>query len=133
MNNQQIKISSFLVLCVCFSALLLFLSERQESHDKLAQKAFKRIDIYAQRLIEKKFMEDTKTPPARTMASAKGEKLDGLVGLDPWGHPFQYFVKKDLLIIWSKGPNNELDTSIDQVASNHKVFNGDDFGKVIKF
>lgn len=150
MNNkqkQQVKISSFLVLCVCFSALLVFLSERQETQNggTLTQKAFKRVDIYAQALIEKKFIEEevvNTVQATRSLASAvyKNEKLDGQVGMDPWGHPFQYFVKKDqtnskegVLIIWSKGADNKLDTSMDDIADNHKVFNGDDFGKEIKF
>ena len=150
MNNnqkQQIKISSFLVLCVCFSALLVFLSERHEGQkgETLSNKALKRVDIYAQRLIEKKFIEDINygvDQKARGLASAgyKTERLDGLVGLDPWGHPFQYFVKKadsnskdGVLIIWSKGPDNKLNTTNDQIAENHDSFNGDDFGKAIKF
>jgi len=146
-QKQQVKISSFLVLCVCFSALLVFLSERQETQNggSLTQKAFERVDVYAQKLIEKKFIEEdviNNGQPTRSLASAvyKNEKLDGLVGMDPWGHPFQYFVKKDqknsnegVLVIWSKGPDNKLDTSMDDVADNHKIFNGDDFGKTIKF
>lgn len=150
MNNnqkQQIKISSFLVLCVCFSALLVFLSQRHEGQkdQTLTYKALKRVDIYAKRLIENKFLEEEivgSDKTRRSLASTvyKKEKLDGLVGLDPWGHPFKYFVKKDakktnqgLLIVWSKGPDNKLDTSNDQIAENHTSFNGDDFGKVIKF
>lgn len=148
-NNQkrQVKISSFLVLCVCFSALLVFLSERHESSksETLADKALKRVDVYAKRLIEKKFIEDVQSltdQSTRGLASAgyQAEKFDGLVGLDPWGHPFQYFVKKastnskdGVLIIWSKGPDNKLNTTNDQIAENHEAFNGDDFGKVIKF
>jgi len=150
MNNnqkQQVKISSFLVLCVCFSALLVFLSERHESQkeNNLTYKALQRVDIYAGRLIENKFIDEetvVENQVTRGLASmvVKKEKLDGLVGLDPWGHPFQYFVKKNdnssndgLLIVWSKGPDNKLDTTTDQVAKNHESFKGDDFGKVYKF
>ena len=147
-QKQQLKISSFLILCVCFSAFLAFLSTKHESQKEkgLTYKALDRVDIYAKRLIEKKFLEEvTHTKPiGRNLASTvpihKGEKLDGLVGLDPWGHPFQYFVKKDakntnngVLIVWSKGPDNKLNTSMAQIAENHESFNGDDFGKVIKF
>ena len=104
MNNnqkQQVKISSFLVLCVCFSALLVFLSQRHESEkeNNLTYKALQRVDIYADRLIDKKFIDEetvVEDQMSRGLASmvVKKEKLDGLVGLDPWGHPFQYFVKK---------------------------------------
>ena len=143
-QKQQIKIGSFLISCVCFSALLAFLSEQHESQkdENLIQKALKRVDIYAQRLIENKFLEEEIFQINRNLASIayKKEKLDGIVGLDPWGHPFQYFVKKDtkktnhgVLIIWSKGSDNKLDTSNDQISKNHNSFNGDDFGKVIKF
>ena len=68
------------------------------------------------------------------------EVLEGPVGLDPWGYPYQFLVKKDsanpekgVVVIWSAGADNKMERSRDTVAKNHTEFNGDDFGKAYPF
>jgi hypothetical protein len=151
MNNkqkQQIKVSSFLVLCVCFSSLLVFLSGRHETHkgEDITEKAFKRMDLHAAKLIETKFLTPQAGLSSRSLASVQNgsetvsEKLDGKVGLDPWGYPFHYFIKKDALnpnkgklILWSKGEDHKLDTSLENIMDDHTIFKGDDFGKTVEY
>lgn len=151
MNNkqkQQLKVSSFLVLCVCFSSLLVFLSGRHENNKGLdiTAKALKRMDIHAARLIETKFLSPQIDLNSRSLASVPNgsktisEKLDGKVGLDPWGHPFRYFIKKDALnpnkgqlILWSMGEDHKLNTSLENIMDDHTTFKGDDFGKTVEY
>ena len=147
-QKNQIKLASFSVLGLCFVALMVFLNQNQQTTPEkgLQTKALKRVEIYAQRLIDSKFMsedvEETGTA-MRSLASQafKQEQLEGKVGIDPWGHPFQYFVKKDAkdpssgqLIVWSKGEDNTLQTTNDMINQSTKVsFSGDDFGTSINF
>lgn len=149
-QKNQIKLASFSILGLCFVALMVFLNQNQQSsmtpEKELQTKALKRVEIYAQRLIDSKFMtenmEQTGTS-VRSLASKtfKTEQLEGKVGLDPWGHPFEYFVKKNpndpnagKIIIWSKGGDSKLQTTNDMINKSTKVsFSGDDFGTSIDF
>ena len=147
-QKNQIKLASFSILGLCFVALMVFLNQNQNVNTEkgLQTKALERVEIYAQRLIDSKFMfEQTGRSGAvsRSLASeaSKQEILEGKLGIDPWGHPFQYFVKKNAnnpnagkLIVWSKGEDNTLQTTNDMINKNLKVsFSGDDFGTSIDF
>lgn len=147
-QKNQIKLASFSILGLCFVALMVFLNQNQQtaSENDLQTKALKRVEIYARRLIDSKFMSEKTIQPETTRRSLasqrfKEEQLDGTVGVDPWGHPFQYFVKKNSddpntgkLIVWSKGQDNILQTTNDMINETSKItFSGDDFGTSIDF
>lgn len=142
-QTKNIKLASFSVLALSFVALMVFLSNQKPLHPEQAQ-AFKRTDHYASQLIEAKFMVKTESNirPQRGLASVNftQEALEGPVGLDPWGYTFNYLVKKDsknpnkgVLVIWSSGADNKLETTRDMIAENHSSFLGDDFGKAYPF
>ncbi len=145
MNKTQIKnikIASFFVLTLCFCSLMVFLNQQNQTLT-IQAKALNRAKIYANKMIQSKFIvESTKPRAFRGLASNDYEQeiLEGPVGLDPWGHPFHFLVKKDsvnkntgVVVIWSTGPNNKLETSKDIITKNHKSFKGDDFGKAYSF
>ncbi|MGH1468081.1 MAG: hypothetical protein ACRBBP_04255 [Bdellovibrionales bacterium] len=141
-QTRNVKVASFSVLALCFCSLMVFLTQ-QSQPPTIQAKALERAQIYATRMIDSKFMVSTDAPRAiRGLAStAYGQEvLEGPVGLDPWGHPFNFLVKKDsqnnktgVVIVWSAGPDNKLDTTRDMIAEDHKSFTGDDFGKAYSF
>lgn len=148
MNQQQtrnLKLMSFAVLSLCFCSLMVFFAQ-QNKPLSLAEKALKRADLHAKNLIDTKFIIETEQPNSinnRGLASAetsfRQEALEGPVGLDPWGRPFKYLVKKDSknyghgeLIIWSGGADGDFQTQRDSIVSGQR-FEGDDFGKTYKF
>ncbi len=148
MDQKQIKnlkLSSFAVLSLCFCSLMVFFAQ-QNKPLTLADKAMLRADVHVQKLIKSKFMIETEQPvnkATRGLASAETtfrvEALEGPVGIDPWGHPFQYLVKKDprnlghgSVIIWSGGEDRAFQTNRDMIAAGES-FEGDDFGKTYKF
>ncbi len=145
MNNTQtrnIKIVSFFVLTLCFCSLMVFLNQ-QNQISIIQIKALNRAQIYVNRMVESGFMVKSSKPRiSRGLASITYEQefLAGFVGLDPWGHPFNFLVKKDpinkdtgIIIVWSLGANNKLETSKDMVFKDHESFKGDDFGKAYLF
>lgn len=141
-QTRNIKAASFSVLALCFCSLMIFLSQQNQT-PTIQAKAFERAQIYVSRMVESKFMIQTDAPRAiRGLASATygQEVLEGPVGLDPWGHPFNFLVKKNpqdstkgVVIMWSAGPDNKLETSRDMISEDHTSFAGDDFGRAFKF
>jgi hypothetical protein len=142
-QTRNIKVASFSVLTLCFCSLMVFLSQ-QNRPLTVQERAMERAEIYADRMIEAKFMIESKNPgrAVRGLASTTygQEVLEGPVGLDPWGHPFNFLVKKDpkqnskgVLIIWSAGEDSKLETTRDMIAEDHTSFMGDDFGKAFKY
>lgn len=134
-----------------FAAFLLNSIEKRSDHVR----ALKRANKYAQMLIDTGFkysyqdiinMNIQQGSIHRGLASAIGrpEVLEGVIGLDPWGYPFQYFVDKDQssnigrIIIWSGGLDHKFQTSFKKVKSTvahlQKIqFSKDDFGRIIPF
>lgn len=141
-QTRNIKAASFSVLALCFCSLMVFLTQ-QNQVPTTQSRALDRAQIYASKMIDSEFIIKTKVAPVgRGLASAAygQEVLEGPVGLDPWGHPFNFLVKKDpknnskgVVILWSAGPDNKLETSRDMVAEDHLAFAGDDFGKAYPF
>lgn len=142
-QSKNVKIASFSVMALCFSAFMIFLNTQNKPATEMT-KAFERTEIYAKKMIADKFIIKTKSPNSfgRGLASTEygQEVLEGPVGLDPWGHPFQFLVKKNpkdsakgTLVIWSAGADNKLETDRDMIAEDHTTFSGDDFGKTYRF
>lgn len=152
MNSKQsknLRYASISILTLCFCSFVVFLSnQKQESSDQA--NAYKRMNHYAQEMIERSFQINPELMeienPGRGLASVgestqySPELLEGPVGLDPWGRPFHFLVKKNpqnpkvgQIVIWSAGEDSRLETTRDMVAEDHTSFSGDDFGKVIPF
>ncbi len=65
-------------------------------------------------------------------------KEQGEIGLDPWGHPFQYKLLKPTnnqptkILVWSLGPNGQAETKDQTLDQNrdkaNPEFSGDDLG-----
>lgn len=145
MNNTQtkkVKAASFSVLALCFCSLMMFLT-KQNQPVTIQAKALNRAEIYATRLIEAKFQVQTDAhhKQMRGLASAGygQEALEGPVGIDPWGKSFNFLVKKNadnktgVVVLWSAGADNKLETTRDMISEDHINFNGDDFGKAYSF
>jgi len=142
-QSKNVKVASFSVMALSFCAFMMFLNTQNQPMTDTAR-AFQRTEIYAAKMIEDKFVIKTKNPSSfgRGLASTEygQEVLEGPVGLDPWGYPFQFLVKrnptnpeKGTLVIWSAGADNKFETDRDMVAENHSSYNGDDFGKTYNF
>lgn len=142
-QTRNIKFASFSILALSFCSLMIFLTQQNQT-PTIQAKALERAQIYATKMIDAKFTTKASAPARvkRNLASTtnKQKLLEGPVGLDPWGHPFNFLVKKDstnnnagLVVVWSAGPNNKLETSRDMIAKDHQAFTGDDFGKAYPF
>lgn len=65
------------------------------------------------------------------------EAEEGAIGQDPWGQPYRFkWLRKSSfqsrLLVWSSGPNGQVDTSSENLDSNRDAeranFTGDDVG-----
>jgi hypothetical protein len=148
-DDQTLASVSFIVGLILVGVAVFVLNTMEKSSDHV--QALNRVDKYAQQLIEAGFQSDYQElidlapNPNRGLASAEQPQvLEGAIGLDPWGYPFQYFVNKveneaeGEIIVWSGGPDNKFQTEIKKVkeliGNQKKVhFSGDDFGKTISF
>lgn len=130
-------------MTLCFCSLMIFLNGKHQGNTDIT-KAFERAQIYATQMIKSDFMVDTDSANirGRSLASVRtgAEVLEGPIGLDPWGYPFNFLVKKNskdpskgVVIVWSGGPDNKLETTTAMVSADHTKFKGDDFGKVYPF
>lgn len=73
----------------------------------------------------------------------------GTIGIDPWGHPYRYLVRKEetalaqqklrgWVYVWSDGPNGRSDGDPASIASTPPEggeirLNGDDLGQSVEF
>lgn len=148
-DDQTLASVSFIVGIILVGIAVFVLNTMEKSNDHV--QALSRAEKYAQQLIENGFqgnyeeMMDVSSGSSRVIASAESPQvLEGGIGLDPWGYPFQYLVNKKetaadgQVIVWSGGPDNKFQTEIRKIkellGNNKKVrFSGDDFGKVISF
>lgn len=150
-DDQTLASISFILGLVLVGAAI-FLVKNFDGNSAKA-KAMKRAEVYAQKLIDKGFeVEIDEISTGRTLASTPTAEedgslrqvLEGPMGIDPWGYPFQYLVEKQpnsltgQMVVWSGGPDNKFETLTDEVRRALKQgkgirFAGDDFGKVIKF
>lgn len=148
-DDQTLASVSFIVGLILVGVAVFVLNTMEKSSDHV--QALARAEKYAQQLIESGFQSDyqelmdLEPSASRSLASAERPQiLEGGIGLDPWGYPFQYYVNKaeagavGEVILWSGGPDNKFQTEIKKVKelinSGKKVrFSGDDFGKVISF
>lgn len=148
-DDQTLASVSFIVGLILVGIAVFVLNTMEKSSDHV--QALSRADKYAQQLIESGFQSDFQElidlapNPNRAVASAdQPQILEGAIGLDPWGYPFQYFVSKEEseaqgeIVVWSGGPDNKFQTEIKKVKEllgNKKKahFSGDDFGKTISF
>ncbi len=141
-QTKNVKAASFSVLALCFCSLMVFLT-KQNQPVSIEAKALNRAEIYANRMIESKFRATTENTsrPVRGLASVNlgQEILEGPVGLDPWGRSFNFLVKKNpdnksgVVVVWSSGADNSLETTRDMISEDHTKFYGDDFGKAYSF
>lgn len=150
-DDQTLASVSFIAGLILVGIAVFVLNTMEKSSDHV--QALNRAEKYAQQLIETGFQSDypelMELSPgvSRSLASTDQQPpqiLEGGIGLDPWGYPFQYLVNKkdDLangeIVVWSGGPDNKFQTEIKKIKeliSNQKKvrFSGDDFGKVISF
>lgn len=150
-DDQTLASVSFTAGLILVGIAIFVLNRNEKSSDHV--QALERAEKYAQQLIETGFQSNYQelmnlSPTAtRTLASTENQPqqvLEGGIGLDPWGHPFNYYVNKNgehadgEIIVWSGGPDNKFQTEIKKIKellSNQKKvrFSGDDFGKVISF
>lgn len=151
-DDQTLASISFILGLVLVGAAIFLVKNFDGNSAK--SKALKRADVYAQKLIDKGFEVEIEqdTQLGRGLASTPGadtdseirQALEGPLGIDPWGYPFQYLVEKQPnsltgnMVVWSGGPDNKFETLSDEIRSSLKQgknirFVGDDFGKVIKF
>ncbi len=148
-DDQTLASVSFILGLILVGVAVFVLNTMEKSSDHV--QALARAEKYAQQLIDSGFQSnyqdlmDLAPSLNRNIASTEQPQiLEGGVGLDPWGYPFQYFVNKqgaDLegqIVVWSGGPDNQFQTEIKKIkelmSGDKKVrFSGDDFGKVINF
>lgn len=148
-EDQTLASVSFILGLILVGVAVFVLNTMEKSSDHV--QALSRADKYAQQLIESGFQSnyqdlmDLSSSPTRGLASSdQPQILEGGIGLDPWGYPFQYYVSKEdesqkgEIVMWSGGPDNKFQTEIKKVKelidNNKKVrFSGDDFGKIITF
>lgn len=148
-DDQTLASVSFVAGLILVGAAVFVMNTMEKSSDHV--QALARADKYAQQLIESGFQRDyqdlmdVSPNPNRSLASSEQTQvLEGGIGLDPWGYPFQYLVQKDEeslkgeIVMWSSGPDNNFQTDIEKVrtliSKKDKVrFSGDDFGKTISF
>lgn len=149
-DDQTLASVSFVVGLILVGVTVFILNTMEKSSDHV--QALARAEKYAQQLIESGFQSDYQeimnlNTPSRSLASTEEQPqvLEGGIGLDPWGYPFQYFVAKKSnsesegqIVVWSGGPDNKFQTEIKKIkeltSNNKKVrFSGDDFGKVISY
>lgn len=76
---------------------------------------------------EKRTEPPSDQTPHRSLASVD-DIYKGDIGLDPWGHPYLFELRRDskILYVWSRGPNGD-DESVSLVSG----FSGDDLGQVL--
>lgn len=66
-------------------------------------------------------VKSTNFKPERGVASSEGTQWRGELGMDPWGHTYQYQVIKNsygqpvYMLVLSHGPNKQLDTKLSDV------------------
>jgi hypothetical protein len=148
-DDQTLASVSFILGLILVGVAVFVLNTMEKSSDHV--QALARAEKYAQQLIDSGFQSsyqdlmDLAPTANRTLASLdQPQILEGGIGLDPWGYPFQYFVNKKgtdsegQIVVWSGGPDNKFQTEIKKVkeliGNEKKVrFSGDDFGKVISF
>lgn len=148
-RKEELKYNSFEVLTVFASILITFgligwslgLGQPMTAAEKAKWKA----EILAYSLWQLKLnkepqikmikkQEDFSIKPSRGLASAglipmSTEKNEiGTIGMDPWNQPYHYIFKNDkqLLFIWSSGPNLKDDSKGDLIS-----FLDDDIGFII--
>lgn len=147
-DDQTLASVSFILGIVLVGVAIFVLNKMEKNSDHV--QALNRAEKYVQQLIESGFQSnyqdlmELSPNPNRGLASMdQPQILEGGIGLDPWGYPFQYFVNKTSssegeVTIWSSGPDNKFQTDIKKVKelmeNKKKIrFIGDDFGKTISF
>lgn len=147
-DDQTLASISFILGIVVVGLAVFFVNTFDMNSSKA--KAMKRADVYAQKLIDKGFeveIEQADESIVRGLASTAMDTkqvLQGPLGIDPWGYPFQYFVQKKpsaltgKMVVWSGGPDNNFQTTMEDIQnaltqSKNIRYAGDDFGKVINF
>lgn len=147
-DDQTLASVSFILGLILVGVAVYVLNTMEKSSDHV--QALARAEKYAQQLIEGGFQSDyqelmnMEPSTSRSLASTEQPQiLEGGIGLDPWGYPFQYYVHKSgstdgEIVVWSGGPDNTFQTDmkkIKELMGNKKKakFVGDDFGKTITF
>lgn len=64
----------------------------------------------------------------RMRSLASPQENGGVMGKDPWGRPYRFVLdkKKELLMVWSQGPDGKNDSS-----QSFPTFRGDDLGHIL--
>ena len=133
-SKQGFRTIDLITLVFCLLAVGLIagpIIQRNLEAQKTAQ-IEKDLKLHSARLLDdQKFLNQVRSP------SSVEDKNHDQVGKDPWGQPYEYMVLKNAygqssyFVIWSKGPNKKLDTTIfSSRGPSSVVFQGDDVGLV---
>lgn len=135
--DQMVKNNKYKIgfgLALASSIAILVIVSRQAPHIKPSSArdlALERGKLISEKLIQNQFKRTVfstqSVPNDRTIASISSANpeavskqeiiLEGQIGRDPWGHPFSYKKIKDKLYMWSRGENQKLDSTIEQIEA----------------
>lgn len=155
MKNNKIHIVrtsgliGVLVLGAITAAMIFNMSGRETKQTELAR-AQNKAEAIAYQIVEIYKMAKVEVPVENTPAQRRGLasvqsaveaggilkefKNQGTMGIDPWGHSYQYRIlatnsAEPQLIVWSLGPNGALDNQVFMEDSNEAALaplQGDD-------
>lgn len=143
MKKQEVRsfgiISLFSLMGVCVFVLSPTWKRSSSSQQDFTMR---RAESLAYQVLESQ--KSASRRPASVMENHLNHLLAeaGQIGVDPWGRPFQFRVFKTTpeapgrIFVWSPGPDGQVQTTEDQIASNRDNplpdFVGDDIGIMVQ-
>lgn len=142
MTNRRFGTTDLAIVMGLWSAMAVLLggvlSELASDNETPMAKA--QSEAYAKQLAQELEAQPQTDPShgGRAPASAMGDPAlrSGLLGKDSWGHPYQYKIIPQGVVVWSLGKNAVSDSSasIERLEQGQPLsefhFNGDDVGFV---
>jgi len=141
-GKQEVRsfgiISLFLLVAAC---VLVFAPAWNGGLAALQERTLHRAESLGYQLLDSR-KPSTRTPAAASEVALNHLALDqGQIGLDPWGHPYQFKLlklkefQKTKIVVWSLGPNGVSETTQDSLDPNRDTesldFEGDDLGVIV--
>jgi len=144
-KKEELKYNSLEALSICATFIVTFgiigwglnlnvpfaPEQRAKWQSKVLSYSLWQIKLNQETHLKKASSPKKRGVAGRSLASLSNSGINeekGVIGTDPWGQPYQYKIKKDkqILFVWSKGPNLQDDSINDSVG-----FKDDDIGYVI--